>query len=168
MTPTMIGIIGIVVMLALFMTRMPVAYVMALIGYAGFSIMISTKGGLNLLSRNIYEAFSSYGLTTIPLFVLMGQFAFNSGISRRLYDTAYKFFGNTRGGLAMATVSACTAFGAVCGSSPATAATMATVGLPEMKRYNYADELSTGAVASGGRRQILCVDDRRISPGPGR
>ncbi len=150
MTPTMIGIIGIVVMLALFMTRMPVAYVMALIGYAGFSIMISTKGGLNLLSRNIYEAFSSYGLTTIPLFVLMGQFAFNSGISRRLYDTAYKFFGNTRGGLAMATVSACTAFGAVCGSSPATAATMATVGLPEMKRYNYADELSTGAVASGG------------------
>ena len=132
------------------MSRMPVAYVMALVGFAGFSFMISMKGGLNLLSRNIYEAFSSYGLTTIPLFILMGQFAFNSGISRRLYDTAYKFLGSTRGGLAMATVSACTAFGAVCGSSPATAATMATVGLPEMKRYNYADELSTGAVASGG------------------
>jgi tripartite ATP-independent transporter DctM subunit len=80
----------------------------------------------------------------------MGQFAFNSGISRRLYDTAYKFLGSTRGGLAMATVAACTAFGAVCGSSPATAATMATVGLPEMKRYHYADELATGAVASGG------------------
>jgi len=112
--------------------------------------MISAKGGLNLLSRNIYEAFSSYGLTTIPLFVLMGQFAFNAGISRKLYDTAYKFLGSTRGGLAMATVSACPAFGAVCGSSPATAATMATVGLPEMRRYHYADELSTGAVASGG------------------
>jgi tripartite ATP-independent transporter DctM subunit len=137
-------------MLVIFMSRMPVAYVMALVGFAGFSFMISMKGGLNLLSRNIYEAFSSYGLTTIPLFILMGQFAFNSGISRRLYDTAYKFLGSTRGGLAMATVSACTAFGAVCGSSPATAATMATVGLPEMKRYNYADELSTGAVASGG------------------
>jgi tripartite ATP-independent transporter DctM subunit len=150
MSPTLIGIIGMVVMLALFMTRMPVAYVMALVGYAGFSVMISVKGGLNLLSRNIYEAFSSYGLTTIPLFVLMGQFAFNAGISRRLYDTAYKFMGSTRGGLAMATVSACTAFGAVCGSSPATAATMATVGLPEMKRYRYADELSTGSVASGG------------------
>jgi len=150
MSPTLIGIIGMVVMLALFMTRMPVAYVMALVGYAGFSIMISAKGGLNLLSRNIYEAFSSYGLTTIPLFVLMGQFAFNAGISRKLYDTAYKFLGSTRGGLAMATVSACTAFGAVCGSSPATAATMATVGLPEMRRYHYADELSTGAVASGG------------------
>jgi C4-dicarboxylate transporter, DctM subunit len=150
MSPTLIGTIGILIMLAIFMTRMPVAYVMALVGYVGFSIMISGKGGLNLLSRNIYETFSSYGLTTIPLFVLMGQFAFNSGISRRLYDTAYTFLGSTRGGLAMATVSACTAFGAVCGSSPATAATMATVGLPEMKRYNYSDELATGSVASGG------------------
>jgi len=150
MSPTLIGVIGIIVMLAMFMTRMPVAYVMALVGYVGFSIMISPKGGLNLLSRNIYEAFSSYGLTTIPLFILMGQLAFNSGISRRLYDTAYKYLGSTHGGLAMATVSACTAFGAVCGSSPATAATMATVGLPEMRRYNYADELSAGSVASGG------------------
>jgi len=150
MSPTLIGLIGIVLMLMLFLSRMPVAYVMGIIGYLGFSIMISFKGGLNLLSRNIYDVFSSYGLTTIPLFILMGQLAFNSGISRRLYDTAYKYLGSTRGGLAMATVSACTAFGAVCGSSPATAATMATVGLPEMKRYNYADELATGCVASGG------------------
>ncbi|MDM8548681.1 TRAP transporter large permease [Desulfobacterales bacterium HSG2] len=150
MNPTLIGITGIIVMLAIFMTRMPVAYVMALVGYAGFSIMISGKGGLNLLSRNIYEAFSSYGLTTIPLFILMGQLAFNSGISRKLYDTAYKYLGGVRGGVAMATVTACAAFGAVCGSSPATAATMATVGLPEMRRYKYADELSAGSVASGG------------------
>lgn len=150
MSPTTIGIIGILIMLAMFMSRMPVAYVMALVGYVGFSIMISPKGGLNLLSRNIYETFSSYGLTTIPLFILMGQIAFNSGISRKLYDTAYRYFGSTRGGLAMATVTACTAFGAVCGSSPATAATMATVGLPEMRRYKYADELAAGSVASGG------------------
>jgi len=150
MSPTLIGIIGIIVMLLLFLSRMPVAYVMALIGYLGFSFMISGKGGLNLLARNVYDVFSSYGLTTIPLFIFMGQLAFNSGISRRLYDTAYKYLGSTRGGLAMATVTACTAFGAVCGSSPATAATMATVGLPEMKRYNYADELATGCVASGG------------------
>jgi tripartite ATP-independent transporter DctM subunit len=150
MNPTLIGALGIVLMLLIFMTRMPVAYVMMLVGFLGFSYMVSWNAGLNLLSRNVYEAFSSYGLTTIPLFILMGQFAFNSGISRRLYDTAFKFLGSTRGGLAMATVSACTAFGAVCGSSPATAATMATVGLPEMKRYGYADELATGAVASGG------------------
>jgi len=150
MSPTLAGILGIALMLLIFMTRMPVAYVMMLVGFLGFSHMISWNAGLNLLSRNVYEAFSAYGLTTIPLFILMGQFAFNSGISRRLYDTAFKFLGSTRGGLAMATVSACTAFGAVCGSSPATAATMATVGLPEMKRYRYADELATGAVASGG------------------
>jgi len=150
MSPTLIGILGIVVMVVIFLSRMPVAYVMALIGFLGFSIMISTKGGLNLLSRDFYEVFSSYGLTTIPLFVLMGQLAFNSGISRRLYDTANKYLGSTRGGLAMATVSACTGFGTVCGSSPATAATMATVGLPEMRRFHYADELATGAVASGG------------------
>jgi tripartite ATP-independent transporter DctM subunit len=102
------------------------------------------------LSRNIYETFDSYDLTTIPLFILMGQLGFNSGISKRLYNAGYRFLGNIRGGLAMATVTACTAFGAVCGSSPATAATMATVGLPEMKRYNYNDELATGSVASGG------------------
>jgi len=150
MDPTLIGILGIVVMLALFMTRMPVAYVMALVGYIGFSYMRSPIAGLNILSRNIYDSFSSSGLTTIPLFILMGQLAFNSGISQRLYDIAYRFLGNTRGGLAMTTVSACTAFGAVCGSSSATAATMATVGIPEMKRYNYGNELATGSVASGG------------------
>ncbi len=150
MSPTIIGIIGIVIMVLMFLTRMPVAFVMASVGFVGFSTMISSNAGLVLLSRNVYEVFGSYDLTTIPLFILMGQIGFNSGISKRLYDVGYKFLGSTRGGLAMATVSACTAFGAVCGSSPATAATMATVGLPEMKRYNYDDELSTGSVASGG------------------
>ncbi|MBU1193238.1 MAG: TRAP transporter large permease [Proteobacteria bacterium] len=150
MSPTLIGILGIIVMILLFLTRMPVAFVMAAVGFAGFSMLSTFSAGLALLPRNVYEVFSSYDLTTIPLFILMGQLGFNSGISKRLYDVGYKFLGSTRGGLAMATVSACTAFGAVCGSSPATAATMATVGLPEMKRYNYDDELSTGSVASGG------------------
>jgi C4-dicarboxylate transporter DctM subunit len=112
--------------------------------------VVSFHGALNLLAKDFYEVFSNYDLTTIPLFILMGQLAFSSGISRRLYDSAYKFLGSIRGGLAIATVSACTAFGAVCGSSAATAATMATVGMPEMRRFNYADELSAGSVASGG------------------
>jgi tripartite ATP-independent transporter DctM subunit len=150
MSPTLIGITGILIMILMFLTRMPVAFVMATVGFVGFSIVINTDAGLVLLSRNIYETFDSYDLTTIPLFILMGQLGFNSGISKRLYDAGYKFLGSIRGGLAMATVTACTAFGAVCGSSPATAATMATVGLPEMKRYNYNDELATGSVASGG------------------
>lgn len=150
MSPSLIGIVGIVVMIILFLTRMPVAYVMATVGVIGFSMVSSLKGGLNLVAKDVYEVFSNYDLTTIPLFVLMGQMAFNSGISRRLYTTAYKFLGGIRGGLAITSVAACTAFGAVCGSSAATAATMATVGLPEMKRFNYADQLSAGAVASGG------------------
>lgn len=150
MSPTTIGIIGLVIMILMFFTEMPVAFVMGIVGFIGFSTLISPDAGLALLSRNVYETFSNYDLTTIPLFILMGQLGFNSGISKRLYDAAYKFLGSTRGGLAMATVSACTAFGAICGSSPATAATMATVGLPEMKRYHYDDALATGAVASGG------------------
>ena len=150
MDNTMLGLIGIVVMVLLFMTRMPVAYVMTIVGFAGFSMLTSFKGGMNLLSRSFYEVFSSHALSTIPLFILMGQLAFNSGISRRLYETAYHFMGHVRGGLAMATVSACTAFGAVCGSSPATAATMSAVALPEMKRYGYANSLAAGSVASGG------------------
>ena len=150
MSPTLIGVIGIIFMILMFLTQMPVAFVMAGVGFIGFSIMVSLDASLVLLSRNVFETFASYDLTTIPLFILMGQLGFNSGISKRLYNAGYKFLGHIRGGLAMATVSACTAFGAVCGSSPATAATMATVGLPEMKRYNYDDELSTGSVASGG------------------
>ena len=150
MNPTMVGVVAIVLMIAMFMTRMPVAYVMALAGLLGFGSLTSWDAGLNMLPRVFYESFSSYELTTVPLFVLMGQLAFNSGISRRLYTTAYTFLGNIRGGLAMATVAACTSFGAVCGSSPATAATMATVSMPEMKRFNYSNELSAGAVAAGG------------------
>ena len=150
MTPTVIGLIGIAIMIAMFLTRMPIAFVMAIVGFVGFGIMVTPETGLVLLSRSLYVVFEDYNLTTIPLFILMGQLAFNSGISGRLYEAGYKFIGHIRGGLAMATVSACTAFGAVCGSSPATAATMATVGLPEMKKYGYNNELSTGSVASGG------------------
>ena len=155
MSPTVVGFIGIIVLILVFFSRMPVAYVMTMIGYLGFSYLVSGHAGLKLLSRDFFEVYSSYGLTIIPLFIFMGQIAFNAGISSRLYDSAYKFVGFFRGGLAVATVSACTAFGAVCGSSPATAATMATVGLPEMKRYGYGQELASGSVASGGGLGML-------------
>lgn len=155
MEPTLAGVLGIAVMLVLFMTRMPVAYVMTLVGFAGFALLISPQGALSVLSRTFYDTFSSYALSTIPLFILMGQLAFNSGISKRLYESAYHFLGHIRGGLAMATVAACTAFGAVCGSSPATAATMAMVSIPEMKRYGYADSLAAGSVAAGGSMGMI-------------
>ncbi|MGD8562297.1 MAG: TRAP transporter large permease [Desulfarculaceae bacterium] len=155
MSPTLIGVIGIIVLILMFFTRMPVAYVMTLIGFLGFSLLRTWDAGLILLARDFYDVYSSYGLTIIPLFIFMGQIAFNAGISSRLYDSAYKFVGSSTGGLATATVCACTAFGAVCGSSPATAATMATVGLPEMKRYGYGNKLAAGSVASGGGLGML-------------
>ncbi len=155
MEPFFIGIAGVCAMLCLFFTRMPVAYVMLLTGFTGFSLVGSYKGGMNLLAQDIYGTFFSYTLSTIPLFILMGQLAFHSGISRKLFRTAYYFLGHIRGGMAMATISSCTAFGAVCGSSPATAATMTTVALPEMKQYGYANSLATGSIASGGSMGMI-------------
>ena len=145
-----VGIVGITVLIALFFTGMPVAYVMSIVGFLGYSYLTNWEAGLRVLSLDIYGVFSSYGLTLIPLFVFMGYIAFYAGISSSLYDAAYKFVGRFRGGLAMATVAACSVFGAVCGSATATTATMGTIGLPEMKRYNYKSELATGCVASGG------------------
>lgn len=155
MTPCTIGLIGIAALLLLLFARIPVGFAMAIVGFVGFVQLVNIDAALSLLARDVFSTFSSYGLTVIPLFIFMGQVSFHAGISRRLYDTAYAFIGHRPGGLAMATVGACTAFGAICGSSPATAATMATVSLPEMKRYNYSMELATGAVASGGSLGML-------------
>ena len=157
MSPTLIGIVGIVVMLMIFMTRMPVAYVMAFIGYLGFSIVISPKGGLNLLSRDIYEAFSSYGLTTIPLFVFMGQLAFSSGIGRRaLSDGQCLFRKYERRACHWQRFPRVQPSGLSAVPVRPPLPPMATVGLPEMRRYGYADALASGAVASvGGLGMIM-------------
>jgi TRAP-type mannitol/chloroaromatic compound transport system permease large subunit len=137
MSLTTIGIIGIAILVILLFSNMPVGFVMAFVGLFGFSYVVNFSAGLSLLARDIWDVFSSYGLTVIPLFVFMGQIAFHAGISRRLYDSAYVLMGHRKGGLAMATVAACAGFAAISGSTNATAATMATVTLPEMKRYKY-------------------------------
>ncbi|MCJ7664576.1 MAG: TRAP transporter large permease, partial [Desulfobacterales bacterium] len=130
-------------------------FAMALVGFLGFCYIRSFEAGLNLLAKDIFEVFSSYGFTVIPLFVLMGQIALNAGIAKRLFNAAYKFIGHIPGGLAMATVAGATAFKAICGSSPATAATFASVAVPEMDRYGYDKKLSTGIVATVGTLGIL-------------
>lgn len=155
MTPVEIGIIGAVFMLILLGLSMPVAFSMAIIGFAGFAFIVSPDAAASIITIDLYETFSSYSLTVIPLFVLMGQISFHSGISSRLFDAAYHWLGHLPGGLAMSTIGACTGFGAICGSGPATAATMASVALPEMKRYNYDMELGCGAVAAGGSLGML-------------
>jgi tripartite ATP-independent transporter DctM subunit len=155
MNEVMAGLIGLVLVLALFFTGIELGFAMAVVGFLGFSYVVSFKAGLNLLAKDVFEVLSSYGFTVIPLFIFMGQIAFNAGVAKRLYDTAYKFIGHIPGGLAMATVGGATAFKAICGSSPATAATFASVAVPEMDRYEYSKKLSTGIVASVGTLGIL-------------
>jgi tripartite ATP-independent transporter DctM subunit len=155
MSEVTIGLLGLAIVLILFLTGIELGFAMALVGFIGFSFLVSAKAGLNLLAKDFFDVFASYGFTVIPLFVLMGQIAFNAGIAKRLYDASYRFIGHIPGGLAMATVAGATVFKAICGSSPATAATFASVAVPEMDRYNYDKKLSTGIVATVGTLGIL-------------
>jgi tripartite ATP-independent transporter DctM subunit len=151
MSLTLIGIAGILLLLvALFLLGLPVGLSMAIVGFCGFAVVVSPKAALNMVGTDIWVTFSKYGLTVLPLFIYMGYLAFNSGIAERLYNTAYKWVGHWRGGLAIATVGADELFAAICGSNTATVATMGTVALPQMKKYKYDNLLSSGTVATGG------------------
>jgi tripartite ATP-independent transporter DctM subunit len=155
MNEVFVGIIALGTVLLLFLTGIELAFAMILIGFLGFGYLISWQAAFNLLAKDFFDVLNSYGFTVIPLFIFMGQLAFNSGVAKRLFDAAYKFIGHVPGGLAMATVGGATAFKSICGSSPATAATFASVAVPEMDRYGYDKRLSTGIVASVGTLGIL-------------
>jgi len=155
MSPTTVGLIGLGLLIIVLFSRMPVGFVMAVVGFTGFTYLVSFDAGIRLLAQDFFATFSSYNLSVVPLFIFMGQIAFHAGINRRLYDATYKFLGHFPGGLAMATIGACAGFSAICGSTNATAATMATIALPEMRRHNYSPELATGVVAAGGSLGIL-------------
>ena len=155
MTPEMAGIIGIVLLFVFLALRLYIGITMALIGLVGTCAIINVHAGLNLMGLVPWAEGSSYTLSVIPLFILMGQFAFVSGISQDIYKAMYTWIGHMRGGLAMATILACSGFAAVCGSSLATGATMGKVAIPEMDKYGYDQRLSTGCVAAGGTLGIL-------------
>ncbi|MFP4036447.1 MAG: TRAP transporter large permease, partial [Desulfobacteraceae bacterium] len=151
-----VGVVGILVLLGvLFFLGMPVGFAMAIVGFAGYCYVLNVNAGLAMLGTELWGTFSKYGLTVIPLFIFMGQIAFYSGVNRKLYDAAYKWVGQIRGGIAMATIVACAAFAAICGSNAATAATMTTVALPEMKKFKYDSMLSTGAIACGSTLGVV-------------
>jgi C4-dicarboxylate transporter DctM subunit len=151
-----VGIAGIVaLLLILFFLGIPVGFAMGIVGFLGFCYLVSFKAGLNMVSSVLWETFSKYGLTVIPLFIFMGQIAFHSGVNEKLYNAAYKWVGQIRGGIAMATIMACSAFAAICGSNAATAATMTTVALPQMNKFKYEPMLSTGAVACGSTLGVV-------------
>ena len=155
MTPISAGLLGFLLLIVLMFARIPVGFVMTIVGFLGFGLLTSWGASLNLLARDFFSVFGSYNLTVIPLFVLMGQISYHAGISGRLFNAAHKFLGHLPGGLAIATIGACAGFSAICGSTSATAATMASVALPEMKKYRYDPALATGVIAAGGSLGIL-------------
>ncbi len=156
MSLTLTGITGIIaLLLIIFFLRIPVGFAMAMVGFAGFAWVVTPQAAMGMLGDEVWEVFSSYGLTVIPMFILMGQISFHSGVNRRLYRTAYLWMGRVRGGMAMATILSCAGFAAICGSNTATAATMGTVALPEMKKYNYNPMLSASSVATGATLGVL-------------
>jgi tripartite ATP-independent transporter DctM subunit len=155
MTPIAIGLTGIASMFVLFALRVPIGIALILVGSIGFASVVGVDPALRMLGTLPFEHSYVYELCVIPMFLLMGNFAILSGISRDAFTAAYALIGHWRGGLASATVSSCAIFAAVSGSSLATAATMGQVALPEMRKYKYSDRLATGVVAAGGTLGIL-------------
>ncbi len=155
MSPMMGGFLGIAGFLVFMMLRMPIAVSMGLAGLIGFSYVNSSDAAFKVLSSEIFGSFASYNLSVIVTFSLMGFLAYHAGIGSQLYAFAYKVVGHLPGGLAMASEVACAIFGAVCGSSTATTATIGSIAVPEMRKYKYSDSLSTASVAAGGAIGIL-------------
>ncbi len=149
------AIIGFIAVLALALMRMPIALAMGIVGVIGYAQETSLRAAISMAGRLIIDTAQNYGLSVIPLFILMGLFVNKGGLSRELYQASYALLGRFRGGLAMATILACGGFSAICGSSLATAATMSKVAMPQMRKYGYSDELSTASIAAGGTLGIL-------------
>ena len=155
MSPEMTGLLGIVVLIVLIFLRIWIGAVMVLVGIVGYGILAGWDMAVIVAGTEPYSNIAFYPITVIPLFILMGSVVSNTGVAGDLYNTAYTWIGKLRGGLAMATTMACCAFAAICGSSAATAATMARVALPEMKKHNYDMKMAAGSVAAGGTMGIL-------------
>ena len=151
------GLVALAAMLALVFVRIPIAFAMAIVGTVGYAYMRDWNWAIAFASvqTNVYETGRNYTLSVVPLFIVMGTFVARAGIAEELFRAAYAFIGHRRGGLAMATIMACAGFGSVCGSSIATAATMAKVAYPSMKRFNYSDRLAAGSIAAGGTLGIM-------------
>ncbi len=150
-----IALTGLGLLLVLSFLRLPVAFSMMLIGAIGMAEIIGWDGALANVGQTAFDAAINYELSVVPLFILMGNFVTRARLAEELYSASNAFLGHRKGGLAMATIVACGGFSAICGSSLATAATMAKVAIPSMRRYNYADTLATGSIAAGGTLGIL-------------
>ena len=150
-----VALIGFAVVLILAFLRMPLGVALGLVGLVGFSELSNYRAGMSNAARLVIDSGQSYGLSVVPLFILMGLMVDRGGMAKELYRAAYAFLGHRKGGLAMSTIVACGMFSAICGSSLATAATMSKVSMPEMRRYKYDDSLATASIAAGGTLGIL-------------
>ena len=149
------ALLGFAAVFLLAILRVPLAFAMGLVGIVGLGLLRGWPPTLANAAQVVYDTGFAYTLSVVPLFILMGNFVARAGLAHELFAAAYAFIGHVRGGLAHATVIACAGFGAICGSSIATAATMAKVAYPPMKRLGYADYLSTGVIAAGGTLGIM-------------
>src|SRR5690349_16619047 len=150
MSSDAVAITGFVVLFALMLLRVPVGMAMGLVGVTGFSDLVGAEPALKLVGQTSMRTVTDYTFGVIPMFLLMGAFVSNSGMSRELFRAANAFVGHRRGGLGIATIAACGGFAAICGSSVATAATFSTVAYPEMRRFGYPQSFATGVIAAGG------------------
>lgn len=156
MSGPIIGVFGIVIMFAaLLLFRLPAGYTMAIVGFLGMAYVTSFTAALGMIGSEMWNIFSNYGLTVIPMFILVGEFIHYARYNDSLYQATYRWFGHFRGGLALTTIMASAAFSAISGSNTATAATMSTVAIPAMKKYNYHPILSAGSVAAGATLGVL-------------
>lgn len=149
------ALLGFAAIFALALLRVPLAFAMGLVGFAGIGLTRGWQPALASAAQVVYETGFAYTLSVIPLFILMGNFVARAGLAHELFQAAYAFIGHVRGGLAHATIAACAGFGAICGSSIATAATMSKVAYPSMRKLGYSDALSTGVMAAGGTLGIM-------------
>src|SRR5262245_55444691 len=155
MSTDVVAVIGFVVLFTLMLLRVPVGMAMGLVGVGGFAYLSGGGPALKIVGHTSMHTVTDWNFAVVPLFLLMGSFASNSGMSRELFRAANAFLGHLRGGLGIATIAACGAFAAICGSSVATAATFSRVAYPEMRRYGYPQSFATGVIAAGGTLGIM-------------
>jgi len=155
MSMTMLALIGLIVLFALMLLKMPISMCMLIVGFFGVMAAASPSAAYILLSADLWSNFSSYSLSVIPLYVLMGEIVFRAGITDKMFKAAYQWVGQFKGGMLSTVILASAGFASICGSNSATAATMATIALPELKKYRYNEALSTGSIAGGGTLGII-------------
>jgi tripartite ATP-independent transporter DctM subunit len=155
MSLTAIAIVGIILMFLLMFLRMPISFATFVVGFLGLFVVASSSAAFTVVTGDLWGQFSSYSFSAIPMYIFMGEIIYRSGVTERLFSAAHKWVGHYRGGMIWTVILASAGFGSICGSNSATTATIGSMALPELKKYKYDDQLSTGSIAGGGSLGII-------------